>query len=113
MKAETDNGPVEKNSGKPGYIQNVFSLMKLVSNEIVLEKYEDDYKNCIIRYGDMKKQLAEDMIKFISPIRKKVNAILDDEAYLKKVMQHGAEKARESAGKTIKLVREAMGLNYL
>ncbi len=39
------------------------------------KKYEDDYNNCNIRYGEMKKQLAEDMIQFITPIRGKVNSI--------------------------------------
>ena len=112
MKAKTDSGPTEPNAEKPEYIKNIFLLMKLVSDDDVIKKYEDDYNNCNIRYGDMKKQLAEDMIKFISPIRNKVNAILNDEDYLKKVMIQGAEKARDSAGKTIKLVREAIGLNY-
>ncbi len=112
MKAKTDNGPAEQNSLKPDYIANVFLLMKLVSADDVIKKYEDDYNACNIRYGDMKKQLAEDMVKFISPIREKINAILHDEEYLKKVMQHGAEKARASAVKTISLVREAIGLNY-
>jgi tryptophanyl-tRNA synthetase len=60
----------------------------------------------------MKKQLAEDMVKFISPIREKVNGILADEEYLKKVMKQGAEKANKSAEATIQRVREAMGLNY-
>ena len=61
----------------------------------------------------MKKQLANDMVKFISPIRKKVNAILQDEQYLHQVMNKGAEKARASAKATMNLVREAMGLNYI
>ena len=52
------------------------------------------------------------MVKFISPIREKVNAILGDEKYLRQVMEQGAEKARKSAKATIELVREAMGLNY-
>lgn len=112
MKAKTDSGPSENNSQKPGYIENIFLLMNLVSTEETIKKYEDDYANCSIRYGDMKSQLADDMVKFISPIREKVNSILQDENYLKKVMQQGAEKARDSAGKTIKLVREAIGLNY-
>ena len=112
MKAKTDNGPIEKNSSKPPYIENIFLLMRLVSADDVLKKYEDDYDNCNIRYGDMKKQLAEDMIQFISPIREKANAILKDEKYLQKVMEQGALKAGESATATIKLVREAMGLNY-
>jgi tryptophanyl-tRNA synthetase len=86
--------------------------MKLVSAEDVVAKFESDYNNCNIRYGDMKKQLAEDMVNFIAPIRGKVNAILNDEKYLQKVMEQGAEKARASAKATMSLVREAMGLNY-
>jgi len=112
MKAKTDSGPIENNSHKPAYIENIFLLMNLVSSDEVIKKYEDDYNNCNIRYGDMKKQLAEDMVQFISPIREKVNTILKDEKYLKKVMEQGAEKAMKSAEVTIKLVREAMGLNY-
>jgi tryptophanyl-tRNA synthetase len=112
MKAKTDSGPTENNSTKPPYIENIFLLMKLVSEKDVIKKYEDEYNNCNIRYGDMKKQLAEDMVSFISPIREKVNSILKDEKYLQKVMQQGAEKAIRSAEVTIKLVREAIGLNY-
>jgi tryptophanyl-tRNA synthetase len=52
------------------------------------------------------------MVSFISPIRNKVNDILNNESYLKEVMQKGAEKARKSAQATMQLVREAMGLNY-
>ena len=112
MKAKTDSGPTENNSVKPDYIENIFGLMRLVSSEEVIAKFEQDYTHCNIRYGDMKKQLAEDMVSFISPIRNKVNHILNDEAYLKEVMQKGAEKARKSAQATMQLVREAMGLNY-
>lgn len=112
MKIKTDSGPTENNAAKPDYIENIFLLMKLVSTADVVNKYEDDYNSCNIRYGDMKKQLAEDMIAFISPIREKVNNILKDELYLEKVMNHGSEKARQSAATTIKLVRKAMGLNY-
>jgi tryptophanyl-tRNA synthetase len=112
MKAKTDGGPTEKNSVKPDYIENIFGLMKLVSKEDVIKKYEDDFDNCTIRYGDLKKQLGEDMVNFISPIRNKVEAILNDEKYLQQVMEQGAEKARISARATMKLVRTAIGLNY-
>lgn len=111
-KAKSDSGPVEKNSEKPDYIENLFQLLKLVSKEEVLKKFEDDYNNCTIQYGKMKEQLATDMVLFISPIREKVNAILSDEKYLKEVMEKGADKAQRSAKATIKLVREAMGLKY-
>jgi len=112
MKAKTDSGPVEKNSVKPDYIENIFMLMKLVSSADFIEKQEADFNNCSIRYGDLKKQLAEDMVKFISPVRQKAIDILNNEKYLNEVMQKGAEKARSSAGKTMKIVREAIGLNY-
>ena len=112
MKAKTDAGPTIPNSPKPDYIENIFLLMKLVSDQQVLNKFEEDYRNCTIRYGDMKKQLAEDMVKFISPIREKAEGIRNDIAYLKVVMEKGAEKARKSAKATMELVRQAIGLNY-
>ena len=112
MKAKTDSGPAEPDSPKPDYIQNIFVLMKLVSSEEVIKKYEEDYNKCNIRYGDMKKQLGEDMVNFISPIREKAESIRNNSTYLKEVMEKGAEKARKSARATMQLVREAIGLNY-
>ncbi|MGN6541130.1 MAG: tryptophan--tRNA ligase [Ginsengibacter sp.] len=112
MKAKTDNGPAESNSIKPDYIENLFLLMRLVSGNETLQYFEEKFNDCSIRYGDMKKQLVEDMVKFISPIRQKVNDILKDEKYLQKVMKQGAEKSTANAEVTMKLVRNAMGLNY-
>lgn len=112
MKAKTDSGPAEPNSPKPDYIENIFLLMKLVSAAEVVQKFEADYNSCTIRYGDMKKQLAEDMVAFISPIRERAENIRNDEKYLREVMKKGAEKARASAKATMELVRQAMGLNY-
>ncbi|MGN6801834.1 MAG: tryptophan--tRNA ligase [Ginsengibacter sp.] len=112
MKAKTDSGPSENNSVKPEYIENLFTLMKLVSAPETIAEFEQKFNNCSIRYGDMKKQLAEDMVQFIAPIRQRVNDILNDEPYLQKVMKQGAEKARISAEATMQEVRNAMGLNY-
>ena len=112
MKAVTDSGPVEMNSTKPDYIENIFDLMKLVSSPEVINRFENEFNNCTIRYGDMKKQLAEDMVNFISPIRNQVEAILQDEKYLQYVMETGAAKAIESAKATMLQVRKAMGLQY-
>jgi tryptophanyl-tRNA synthetase len=112
MKAKTDAGPQSPHSEKPDYILNIFQLMKLVSDDATLKKFEADYDNCSIRYGDMKKQLAEDMVTFISPIRNKAENLLNDEKGMKEIMDRGAEKARKSAAETMKLVRQAIGLNY-
>jgi tryptophanyl-tRNA synthetase len=112
MRAKTDTGPTEKNSKKPDYIRNLFLLMSLVGDKETVKKFEEDFNTCTIRYGDMKKQLADDMIRFIKPIREKGEAIRNDEKYLKEVMEKGAEKARTSARATIELVRHAIGLKY-
>ena len=112
MKAKTDSGPTVPGSPKPDYIENIFLLMNLVSSEEVIKKFEEDYNQCTIRYGDMKKQLAEDMVNFISPIREKAESIRNDERYLQEIMEKGAAKARISAKSTMELVREAIGLKY-
>ena len=112
MKAKTDSGPTEPNSLKPDYIENVFDLMKLVSQQDTIDKFEADYNNCNIRYGDLKKQLAEDMVNYIAPIRQKAKDIRANEAELNIILKVGAQKAAESADKTISAVREAIGLKY-
>lgn len=112
MKAKTDSGPAAPNSVMPDYIQNLFQLMQLVSEEATLQSYQESFDKGAIRYGDMKKDLAEDMVKFITPIREKAEAIRQDEHYLKTIILNGAEKARISATKTIEAVREMTGLKY-
>lgn len=112
MKAKTDQGPTEPNTPKPDYIENLFLLMNLVSEKDVISRFEEDYNQCSIRYGDMKKQLAEDMVRFIAPIREKAESIRNDDRYLREVMEKGAAKAGKSAAATMELVREAIGLKY-
>jgi tryptophanyl-tRNA synthetase len=112
MKAKTDAGPAAPNTPKPDYIENIFQLMRLVSDQEAVAFFEEAYQQCTIRYGDMKKQLAADMVKFISPIREKAESIRNDKKYLESVMEMGADKARKSAVATMELVRDAMGLVY-
>lgn len=112
MKAVTDSGPTIENQEKPESIENLFSLLKIVSTKEIVAEFEKSYNNCSIRYGDLKKQLAEDMINFTSPIREKIIDIYKNEDLLKKVMKQGQEKARANASKTIKEVREIIGIKY-
>lgn len=112
MRAVSDAGPSEPNSQKPEAIQNLFTLMDLVSTKETLQFFDDAFNNCTIRYGDMKKQLAEDMIVFVSPIRSRITEILKDESLLTYVMKRGKEKAQASARKTVSEVREIMGIRY-
>jgi tryptophanyl-tRNA synthetase len=108
-RAVTDGGPTEENQEKPEAIQNLFELMKIVSPADTVQHFDDLYNRMAIRYGDFKKQLAEDMIIFNSPIREKIEDIAKDTSYLRQVAKHGALKARESASKTIREVRQLIG----
>ncbi|MDD4847185.1 MAG: tryptophan--tRNA ligase, partial [Bacteroidales bacterium] len=112
MRAVSDSGPTEPNQPKSEPIQNLFDLLKAVSTPEIVQQFEDAYNQCSIRYGDLKKQLAEDMIRFTEPFREKTKELLANDQLLEKITKMGAEKARESAQKTIKEVRQAIGLRY-
>ena len=109
MRAVTDAGPTEPNSEKPEPIQNLFTLMEIVSTPEVYQHFNGLYNDCAIRYGDMKKQLAADINAFCAPIRERILDIQGDKELLSRVARIGAEKARESASKTIDEVRHIIG----
>jgi len=113
MRAVTDAGPTEPNSKKTEAVENLFTLLKIVSTPQVVSQFDAAYNDCSIRYGDLKKQLAEDIVAFTSPIRERILEILKDEAYLAKVARMGAEKARESAQATLNEVKEIIGFKRL
>lgn len=109
MRAVTDSGPTEPNSTVSEPIQNLFTIMNIVSEPSTLDFFKNEYAKCTIRYGDLKKQLAEDIIRFVEPIYNRIQEISADQQYLQKVAAMGAEKAHESAKKTINEVREIIG----
>ncbi|MCL1932703.1 MAG: tryptophan--tRNA ligase [Candidatus Azobacteroides sp.] len=108
--ALTDSGPEGPNMPKPDYIENLFSILKVVSTPEVVAHYDHLWNTGETKwYGSMKKQLAEDIIKVTTPIRERIHSIKSDTVYLRKIQKEGAEKARESAGKTLLEVRKIMG----
>jgi tryptophanyl-tRNA synthetase len=110
MRAVTDAGPEKENQEKPEVIQNLFSLLSAVSSADTFSFFNEQYNQMKIRYGDLKKQLAEDMISFTAPFREKITALSKDEAFISKVARNGAEKARESGGITVSEARKAIGI---
>ena len=109
MRAVTDSGPTSPNQELSEPLKNLFTIMSVVSEQSTIKFFKEKHASCEIRYGDLKKQLAEDIVKFSDPIRVRITEILADNKYLSKVVAEGAEKARESASKTIKEVREIIG----
>ncbi len=109
MRAVTDKGPTKENQKMSEPVRNLFTLMEVISDPDTLVHFTEKYNRCEIQYGEMKKQLAEDIIQFTTPIREKITSIYKDEAYLARVVREGAEKARESASRTVGEVREIIG----
>lgn len=113
MRAVTDEGLKEPNSPVSQPVENLFMLMNLVSEPEVVEHYRNAYADCSIRYGDLKKQLAEDLLKLTLPIRERILDIRGNDEYLSKVVREGAERARAYAADTLKDVREIMGIRKI
>jgi tryptophanyl-tRNA synthetase len=109
MRAVTDSGPTAENQEKPEVIQNLFDILKVVSTADTYQHFDEAYAKAQIRYGDFKKHLAEDIILATAHMRNRIKDLAKDTTYLQKVANLGTEKARESAGKTIKEVRELIG----
>lgn len=110
MRAVTDEGPKEPGQPISQPVQNLLTLMELTSSPEIVQQYRDAYADCSIRYGDMKKQLAEDILKVTLPIRERIMEIRNDDEYLGRVARQGAEKARAAASETLAQVREIMGI---
>ena len=109
MKAVTDSGPTTPNSEKPEVIKNLFTFLDIVSTKDTYQYFDEKWNDCSIRYGDLKKQLAEDIAKFNAPIRERINEYSQDIEFLDRVAKIGAEKAGESASKTLEEVRKTIG----
>ncbi len=110
MRAVTDEGPKEPNSPISEPVANLLTLMELTSAPETVQQFRDAYADCSIRYGDLKKQLAEDILKVTLPIRERYLDIVNDDAYIARVVKQGAERARERAAETLAEVREIMGI---
>ena len=109
MKAVTDQGPQEPNSTRPEVIENLFTFLSIVSTPDTYQYFDEKWNDCSIRYGDLKKQLAADIAAFNAPIRERLAEYMANTELLDKIAREGAEKARESARKTIDEVRQIIG----
>lgn len=109
MKAVTDGGPTEPNSPKPEVIENLFTFLRIASTPDTYQYFDEQWNNCTLRYGDLKKQIAHDLCEIVAPIRAKIEDYSANTELLDKVAREGAEVARASASETLKAVREIIG----
>ena len=94
MRAVTDEGPKVPDSPVSEPVANLFTLMDLVSEPDVAAHFRQAYADCSIRYGDLKKQLAEDILKVTLPIRERILDIRSNDEYLGLSLIHISEPTR-------------------
>ena len=109
MKAVTDLGPQEPNSERPEIIENLFSFLQLCNDQEAYDYFDEKWKDCSIRYGDLKKHIAADLVATIAPIRERIAEFSANKDLLDKIAKRGAERARESAAATLNEVRKIIG----
>ena len=109
MRAVTDNGPQTPNSPRPEVIENLFTFLKICSTPDTYEYFDEKWNDCTLRYGDMKKQIAQDLVNVIRPIRERIEEYSANKDLLDKIAKEGAEVARASAQATLREVRKIIG----
>ena len=113
MKAVTDSGPTEPNSEKPEVIENLFTFLRIASTPDTYQYFDEKWNDCSIRYGDLKKQIAQDLCAIVAPIRERIEQFSADTATLDRIARDGAEVARQSARATIDEVRRIIGFRII
>ena len=113
MKAVTDSGPTEPNSEKPEVIENLFTFLRIASTPDTYQYFDEKWNDCSIRYGDLKKQIAQDLCTIVAPIRERIEQFSADTDQLDKIARDGAEVARQSARATIDEVRRIIGFRII
>ncbi|OGF85586.1 tryptophan--tRNA ligase [Candidatus Giovannonibacteria bacterium RIFCSPLOWO2_02_44_8] len=106
--AVTDSGSeiIYNTEAKPG-ISNLLSIYSAFSGETI-SKLESKYKDK--KYGEFKSDLAELLVQKLSPIQEKYKSLLKNKKSLMKILDAGAKAANKVAEKTMKEVREKIGL---
>jgi len=109
MRAVTDVGPLT--DGKMGSgIANLFTLLKEFSSPDVVKTFRSAYKVGELRYVDLKKQLAEDTVAALTPIRENYHELISNPQKVWGILRDGADRARAIAEVTVREVKEKMGL---
>ena len=110
MRAVTDEGPKAPDSPMSEAVANLFTLLELTSTPDVVAHFRQAYADCSIRYGDLKKQLADDIVALTTPIRQRILDIQANDEMLSRIVREGGERARATAADTLAKVKEVMGI---
>lgn len=110
MSIVTDSKSVEE--PKDPDTCNLFALYRLVADKNAVTEMAQRYRAGGLGYGTVKKELADLIWQFFTPFREKRDEMMSDIGRVVKILDEGAEKADAEAEKTMKRVREAIGIRY-
>lgn len=106
-KAVTDSGKeIIYGPDKPA-LSNLLTIYSLLTGESIKE-LEKQYRGR--GYAEFKNDLAEMIVKFLKPFQEKYADLDKNPDYMIKILHDGAQKAREIAEKTMKEVKDKIGL---
>lgn len=108
-KIPTDSGKGTK-KGIEGLMFGVLPFVELFQGKKRADEYRKQYVSKGIRYGDLKKELAEAIYKELKPIQKKRKKYEENPKLVDKIIEDGTKRARKIARETLNEVKEAMGL---
>lgn len=107
--APTDSGKGEHIPTEGG-VANLLTFVELFQGMEKRREYEVMYTSTGLRYGDLKKELAQAIFAELQPLQEKRRELAANSKYVDEVILHGAEKARVIAQQTLDEVKEKLGL---
>ncbi len=108
-KAVTGMTPTEPDSPMTEPVENLFTLLRLVTPELN-DQYLASWNDCSIRFGDMKRDIAQGIVKVIRPLRERYQQLYTDTDYLNRIRRQGAEQVREIVRHNLGEMRQYMGI---
>jgi len=109
MSITTDSTSIDESKDKNTPLFQIYSLLL---NKDEKKELESRFDNPGLRYGDVKKELADRIIDFFQPYREKREYLENHKDYVTQALKDGAQKASLTADKYLTTARTAMGLNY-
>ncbi len=110
MKITTDSKGVDEPKEPEGNV--IYELYKLVASEDETAAFANKFKQGGMGYGDAKKELAEKLLAYFEPFRKKREELAAQPKEVEAILAQGAAKVREVSHETMEKVRQATGLKY-
>jgi tryptophanyl-tRNA synthetase len=107
LRATTDSNPGVDFENPGAGVRNLLTIFQAFTG------WNDDNMRAHfagMRYGDLKKQVAEAVIEALEPIQKRYREIMAEPGFVAKVLENGAAKVRPIANDTVNKVKKAMGL---